>query len=207
MRIILISSLNLSSSLMLATLSSSTFTTIPSLSSPTLPLEDLRTLSASSLTTISSLSSPTSPQDNLPTLSPSTSTTSFGSPTQTLGVKTLPQPSNDCEAIGPQYTAELREERFLRDGITNTVFEIYCKTDLNVGAFMSFYSPSITTCIDGCAAYNAWQIYHNYPRGLNCSGVTYGIKRAGYGNCILKAPGIIAAPFESADWAYAKLKT
>lgn len=160
---------------------------------------------SSSLSTI--IPSLSSPQENLPTLSSSTSTTSPGSSAQTPGAILLLQPRDDCDAIRPKYTAKLSEDKFLRSGIGDTVFDIYCQTDLDVGAFMSFYSPSITTCIDGCAAYNAWQIYHNFPRGLNCSGVTYGIKQAGYGNCLLKAAGVVAALKGSTQFAYAKLQT
>lgn len=177
---ILNSSLNLPSSLLLTTFSSSASVTTPALYSSTY------------LST------------TLPASSSSPSITPAQSPTQSL-VKALQQPSDDCAAVGPQYIAQ-SNEGMLNQKSTNKVFDVYCNTDFVRGDFMSFYSPSLTTCIKGCVSYNAWQIYNNFPRGLNCSGVTYVTQVVFWDNCFLKAAGTISVMSESASVAYAKLR-
>lgn len=54
-------------------------------------------------------------------------------------------------------------------------FDIFCNTGFNGGNFMTFYSPSLITCINGCATFNYWQIMNGNIGTMNCSGVKYGL--------------------------------
>lgn len=70
---------------------------------------------------------------------------------------------------------------------------------------MSFYSPSLTTCMQGCAAFNFWQTTSKNHPELNCSGVTYEPKMGEKGNCWLKSSDYTTAITSKQDTAYAKL--
>lgn len=147
---------------------------------------------------------PTDPSATWPTSFSSPSITSVQFPIQSL-VQPLQQPSDDCGAVQPQYTPPHSVQELARN--IAKVFDVYCKINAVDGDIMSFYSPSLTTCIDGCAAYNTWQITNSLPRTLNCSGVTYAIRVGIWGNCYLKQAGNVLRMSESADYTYAKLRT
>lgn len=147
---------------------------------------------------------PTDPSATWSALSSSPSRTSVQFPIQSL-VQPLQQPSDDCGAVQPQYTPPYSVQELPLN--IQKVFDVYCKINAVDGDFMSFYSPSLTTCIDGCAAYNTWQITNSLPRALNCSGVTYTIRMGKWGNCFLKQAGNVLRMSESAACTYAKLRT
>lgn len=131
--------------------------------------------------------------------------TTLESPLESQVIKPLPQPNDDCTALAPQYISKATNG-IIGGKTTDSEFDIVCNTNYQNGDFMSFYSPSLTTCIDGCALYNAWQIFYNYPRGLNCSGVTYVSDIMDWGNCFLKDAGYTSVLTQQNNITYAKLK-
>ncbi len=147
--------------------------------------------------------SPTYPSTTRSNSSSSPSRTLVQSPIQSF-IKPLQEPSDDCGAVQPQYIAASSSQELLRN--EPKVFDVYCKTEALDGDFMSFYSPSLITCIDGCAAYNTWQITNSLPRTLNCSSVRYSLRIGIWGNCFLKQAGNILRMSESAVATYAKLR-
>ncbi len=155
----------------------------------------------SSTITCPAISSPATSSSR--TSSPATSSpTSSSSSTKFPVVKQLVQPDNDCEAIGPQYTIRIRT---FRGDTVNTQFNVSCNTQFNAGDFMSFYSPSLTTCMHGCAMFNYWQTVYNNHLELNCSGVTYLPGAYGEGNCWLKPWGYTTVVTEQQNSSYARL--
>lgn len=87
-----------------------------------------------------------------------TSSPTSSSSTQFPVVQPLQQPGNDCEAIGPQYTIHNINKNY-----PTVQFNVSCNIQFEQGDFMSFYSPSITTCMHGCAMFNYLQtVYNNH---------------------------------------------
>ena len=132
--------------------------------------------------------------------SSATSSPTPSSSTQFPVVKQLLQPDNDCEAIGPQYTIDT-----IRGKTVNWQFNVSCDTQFAQGDFMSFYSPSLTTCMHGCAMFNYWQTIYKNHLELNCSGVTYLPGKSDEGNCWLKPWGYTTATTQLKNSAYARL--
>ena len=140
-----------------------------------------------------------------PSAFPSSASTSATSPSSSSSpqfpvVKQLEKPNNDCEAIGPQYTI-----RTMKGKVINAQFNVSCNTQFANGDFMSFYSPSLTTCMQGCAMFNYWQTLNNNHRDLNCSGVTYLPGTFEDGNCWLKPWGYKTAITQLENSTYARL--
>lgn len=141
-----------------------------------------------------------------PSAFPSSTSTSATSPptssslTQFPVVKQLEKPNNDCEAIGPQYKISM-----MKGKVINALFNISCNTQFGQGDFMSFYSPSLTTCMQGSAMFNYWQSVYNNQLELNCSGVTYLPGTFEEGNCWLKPWGYTTATTQQENSSYARL--
>lgn len=131
-----------------------------------------------------------------------TSSTTF-SPTVFPIVEPLQHPNNDCEAIQPQYTIKSAKRKSI-----NATFDISCDTEFHGGDFMSFYSPSLTTCIRGCAMFNFWQRQAEKSESGNkiCSGITYLPYSIEDGNCYLKPVGYMSVVFRKSNITYAKLR-
>lgn len=103
-------------------------------------------------------------------------------------VNPLEKPNNDCEAIGPQYNISNMKGKYI-----NANFNVSCNTQFTNCDFMSFYSPSLTTCMQGCVMFNYWQTINDNYLKLNCSGVTYLLGTFEGGNCWLKPWGYTTA--------------
>lgn len=104
-------------------------------------------------------------------------------------VESLQQPRFDCPAIPSPYTVDIDKKK-IGNKIPSTndaQFDIFCNTGFNGGNFMTFYSPSLITCINGCATFNYWQIMNGNIGTMNCSGVKYGLNSDSVGNCYLKS--------------------
>lgn len=133
---------------------------------------------------------------------PTSSSSSSSSSTSIPVVRQLTQPDNDCEAVGSQY---LVQSSTFRGETVKAQFTVSCNTDFGGGDFMSFYSPSLTTCMHGCSMFNYWQSVYKNHLELNCSGVTYLPANYGEGNCWLKPWGYSTARMERKNCSYAFL--
>lgn len=150
--------------------------------------------SPSRFSTTSPCSTITSPATSSPT-SPSSST-------PVPVIKQLMPPENDCGAVVPQYTVHALT---FRGDTVNAQFSVSCDADLGGGDFMSFYSPSLTTCMHGCAMFNYWQTVYKNHLELNCSGVTYIPGAFAEGNCWFKPWGYNTAVTAKKSCSYARL--
>lgn len=119
-------------------------------------------------------------------------------------VETLPLPNNDCGAVQPQYTIEN-----VRGKLANATFDISCDTLSSGIDLLSFYSPSVTTCIRACAIFNIYQTLTEPGRSVaakNCSAIIYSPTFTVDGNCFLKQDGIPSVETRKANVTYAKLR-
>lgn len=118
----------------------------------------------------------------------------------------------------PYSSQATTAELFGLNALPHTVFKNYSSTHLkcltsdaksmpSTGTSCPSTAPSLTICIDGCAAYNTWQITNSLPRALNCFGVTYTIRMGIWGNCFSQQAGNVLRMSESAACTYAKLRT
>lgn len=71
---------------------------------------------------------------------------------------------------------------------------------------MTFYSPSLITCMNGCATFNYWQIMNGDIGRMNCSGVKYGLNSDSVGNCYMKRGGYQTDMFHGVNMTYARLR-
>lgn len=153
--------------------------------------------SAATLATSSTTSSSTSP-------STSSSTSSVTSTTKPIHVvEPLQDPNNDCEAVQPLYTIDT-----LKGESVNATFDVSCETEFFGGDFMIFYSPSVTTCIRGCAMFNRLrtQTENGTSGDVICSGVVYLASNLIDGNCHLKPVGYTSVVARKTNSTYAKLR-
>lgn len=139
-------------------------------------------------------------------LSSSLSTSHSATPTSNV-FAALAQPSNDCAAFSTPYTADVSENLFKLKPSTNAIFDIYCRTDYVKGDFMSFYAPSLITCMNGCATFNYWQDFNGELAKKNCSGVVYGLLLVAHGNCYLKSGGYVTTMTRNEFGTYARLRS
>ena len=152
------------------------------------------------LSTVSTLSlSPSLASSSTSASTTSSASSSTTSPPST-GIQVVGLPKNDCKAVSPQYTIKSLDGKEI-----NAKFDVSCDTGFYGGDIMSFYSPSLITCIRGCAMFNYWQTLDVHPANLNCSGIAYwpGINEEG--NCWLKPGGYISIASQEKNATYAKL--
>lgn len=147
--------------------------------------------------------SPTSESAFLSSTAALATSSTTSSPTVFPIVEPLQHPNNDCEAVQPQYTIETAKGKSI-----NATFDVSCDTEFHGGDFMSFYSPSLTTCIRGCAMFNFWQTQAENGKSEDkvCSGITYLPYSLEEGNCYLKPVGYTSVVFRKTNITYAKLR-
>lgn len=150
-------------------------------------------LSSSAVSTASSSISSATSSTSLSTISPASN--------QIPVVEALQKPNNDCEALQPLYTIKTIDGKTI-----NAQFDISCNTDFVGGSFIEFYSPSLTTCIQGCALFNYWQTKNTVSTNPNCSDVTYWPEIVENGNCWLNTSGYPSVASRKNNSAYAKLR-
>lgn len=112
----------------------------------------LATFSSSALITTSAFYLSTSPSTTLPALSSSPSITPVQSPNPLSKLYSSQATTAQLSGLNTSQS----NQGMLNQKSTNIVFDVYCNTDFVDGDFMSFYSPSLTTCIKGCVLYNDW---------------------------------------------------
>ncbi len=137
-------------------------------------------------------------------LAASSTTSSITSSTTPFPVvEPLPPPNNDCEAVQPQYTIKNAKGKLI-----NATFDVICDTNSPGGDFLSFYSPSVTTCIRACAVFNVLQTETETGKsgGKNCSAIVYSPTFTVDGNCFLKPEGFVSVASRKTNVTYARLK-